>query len=280
MEHHGIIYRTGKKSLSARRAEENAELLSAGRNAMHGSWRLSGINKEQEILILPYDDPAAMRGKLTDKELLISYFPDSTFTQVGTTGNFLTGRWSYDQASQSVLLTVGRKTEEVLLTLQKAPNGQRVMSFDFGRKQAMLLLEDGKPILDFQDDPFYWTNNQWRIKPTKPENKRQLVRRLRNYLLHTAYVLKAAQIREKRRVSLEFSDGIAKLYNVGIGIVKPDKIPQTWIDGFYSREDAIKAYDIYEDYLLNAKHKKSRTGKWIRDDYNILVDIHNGLASW
>jgi hypothetical protein len=276
MEHHGIIYRTGKHPDQEKGSGVSSK-IPRGRDIVYGTWRLSGVNTDEPVRILPYEEPVR-NDQGSKKELLISFFPDSTFTQIGTKGEYLSGRWGYDSLTRSLFLTLGRRTEEVPLSFDVAANGLRLMTFEFGNKHAMSLIEDGKPVSRYQDDPFYPTNNRWRVKPGKPEDKKQLASRLENYLLHCASVLRAAEIREQKRVSLEFSKGIIRLYNVGIGIVPHEKIPQSWIDGFFSTEDALKAYRMYEDYLQTARHKKSRTGNWVRDDYQILVDIHNGLA--
>jgi hypothetical protein len=139
------------------------------------------------------------------------------------------------------------------------------------------LIEYGHKLLRFQDDPYFGKNNWWRVKPEKSESEAQIRARLLNYLAHTASILSSAQAREQDYISMEFSQGIVKLYNVGVGVVKKDKIPAAWLNSFYSTKEAHKAYDMFEDYLFTAKHKKYQSGNWVRDDHHILVDIHNGI---
>ncbi|MCE6987748.1 hypothetical protein [Dyadobacter sp. CY323] len=276
MENRGIIYRTGKRSP----AKSTTDWLTEGRKGeiLYGSWRLSGVKMDQPIRIFPYEESDFEKEIEKPGELLISFFPDSTFTQIGKNGAYQAGRWAYDSLAVSVFLTIGRTTEEVPLAFDRAANGMRLMNFEFGPEQILSLIQEGTSISRSRDDPFHPANNQWRLKPGEPENREQLLQRLRNYILHTAYILKTTQIRQNNRVSLEFSEGIVRLYNVGVGIVKPDKIPPGWTNGFYSPDDALKAYHILEDYLLTEKLKIEKTGNWVRDDYNILIDIHKGLG--
>ncbi|TLV02683.1 hypothetical protein [Dyadobacter luticola] len=276
MQHHGIINRTGKKEGASLKNRVLPDSNLSGQKLVEGTWRLVGVSKDESALIFPYRD-RERAGSGDSKEMLFSFFQDSTFTQIGTKGEYVPGRWAFDDKTQSVFFTQGRNTQEIPLSFDKAANGMRFMSIELNNLQVLSLAENGKPVLKYEDDPFYYTQNKWRTKPTQPESKKQIKLRLLNYILHTAQVLKAAQIRKQRQVSLEFSQGIIQLYNVGIGIVKKDKIPATWVDSFYSHEDAMKAYDIFEDYLITARHKKFNTGKWVQDDYNILIDIHNGL---
>ena len=77
------------------------------------------------------------------------------------------------------------------------------------------------------------------------EDERQIRNRLKNYILHNIFILKAANAREQVYVSKDFSDGIIKFYNVGIGVVERKKIQQSCIDCFYSRENDLVAYGIF-----------------------------------
>ena len=278
MQHRGIIYRTGKTTVAQKEVvAANESVLPKSKNLL-GSWRMYGVNQGDPIALGP-DGKKLENTPMSKKELFISFFPDGSFTQIRDNNVYSVGKWSYDSTSQSIFLISERITQEVGVSFNIAENGLRVMNFEFNPKESMLLMEYGKPLSNYREDPFFAKNNQWRIKPEKAENARQLRNRLSNYLLHNIYLLKAAKIREHNRVSWEFSEGILRIYNPGIGVVKPGQVPAAWINTFYSQEDAQKAFGMFEDFVARSKFKGSGKGTWVEQNYKILTDIRNGLAT-
>ncbi|MEO6287797.1 MAG: hypothetical protein ABIN80_17325 [Dyadobacter sp.] len=275
MQHHGIIYRTGKRDAIRLGRDALKDAVLPRSSNLNGSWRLTEVN----------DSDPAMTGQAhvefqrppKNQDLMMSFFQDGTFTQIKDNGEYSFGTWSYDSLTESVFLTSNKKTEEIRTAFGVGVNGLRMLTFEFSQDNSISLIENARRSDQFKEDPFYAENNKWRLKPTENENERQIRDRLKNYILHNIRILKAAGAREQVYVSKEFSEGIIKFYNVGIGVVERKKIPQTWINSFYSRENALQAYGMFEDYLRYSDHKKHATGNWVRDDSNILTDIHNGL---
>lgn len=277
MHNHGIIYRTGSKRSTLRARETMEDRIKPRPANMLGTWRISGVSITDWGIVQPDGRPLTQYEAGDKHNMLISFFPDSTFTKVGTAGEYTAGKWDFDTVAHTIFLTSNRKTEEVGVFFSYTGNGMRLINFEFSPNESVSLIEYGHKLLRFQDDPYFEKNNWWRVKPAKSESDSQIRARLLNYLAHTASVLSSAQVREQDYISMEFSQGIVKLYNVGVGIVKKDKIPATWLSSFYSVEEAHKAYEMFEDYLFKAKHKKYQSGNWVRDDHHILVDIHNGM---
>lgn len=273
MDHHGFLYRTESEPDEDEIESGSPEYYgTASKNNLQGTWRLTGVsdmNKNHGNTFTP---------EKQKEEFLLSFFPDSTYTQVTNRGHYVSGKWAYDDVSESVFLTSNRKTEEIKVIFDLASNGKRMATFVFSPENSMSLAEYGRSLKKYKEDPYYAANNQWRIKPAESENEEQILERLTNYIAHNLCILQSAQIRKQDYISWEFSEGIIKLYNVGIGIVAADKIPESWIDNFYSREDALRAHEIFETYLRTGPHKKFATGNWVKDDYNILLGIQNGLT--
>ena len=277
MHNHGIIYRTDSRRPARQPREIMEDRIKPKPTNMLGTWRISGVSITKQGVVQPDGRPLTQYEAGDKHNMLISFFPDSTFTRVGTAGEYTTGKWDFDTVAHTIFLTSNRKTEEIGVFFSYANNGMRLINFEFSPNESVSLIEYGHKLMRFQDDPYFGKNNWWRIKPVKSESEGQIRARLLNYLAHTASILSSAQIREQDYISMEFSQGIVKLYNVGVGVVKKDKIPATWLGSFYSVEEAHKAYDMFEDYLFSAKHKKYQSGNWVRDDHHILVDIHNGM---
>ncbi len=277
LQQHGIIYRTGSKRPLRPSREIRDERIKPKPANILGTWRISGVSITRSGVVQPDGQPVRQYEGGDKHNMLISFFPDSTFTRVGTAGEYTAGKWDFDTTARTIFLTADRKTEEIGVFFSYADNGLRLINFEFSQDQSVSLTEYGRELLRFQDDPYFGKNNWWRVKPLQSENDAKIRARLLNYLAHTASILNSAQLREQNYISMEFSQGIVKLYNVGVGVVKKDKIPATWISSFYSVDEAHKAYDMLEDYLFTGKHKKYQSGNWVRDDHHILVDIHNGM---
>lgn len=277
MQHHGIIYRTDSRRPAGQSRQTKEERIKPKPSNMLGTWRISGVSRTNQGVVQPDGRPVRQYEPGDKHNMLISFFPDSTFTRVGTEGEYTAGKWDFDTSAHTIFLTSNRNTEEIGVFFSYADNGLRLINFEFSPNESVSLIEYGHKLLRFQDDPYFGKNNWWRVKPAQSENEAQIRARLLNYLAHTASILSSAQVREQDYISMEFSQGIVKLYNVGVGAVKKDKIPATWLSSFYSIAEAHKAYDMFEDYLFTAKHKKYESGNWVRDDHHILVDIHNGM---
>jgi hypothetical protein len=277
MQHHGIIYRTGTKSASRHPRQVMEERIKPNPANMLGTWRISGVSRTNQGVVQPDGQPVRQFEPGDKHNMLISFFPDSTFTRVGMEGEYTTGKWNFDTSAHTIFLTSNRNTEEIGVFFSYADNGLRLINFEFSPNESVSLIEYGHKLLRFQDDPYFGKNNWWRVKPAQSENEAQIRARLLNYLAHTASILSSAQVREQDYISLEFSNGIVKLYNVGVGVVKKDKIPATWLGSFYSIAEAHKAYEMLENHLFTTKHKKYQSGNWVRDDHHMLVDIHNGM---
>ena len=273
LDYRGIIYRgvKQKKDASYQGGITRVNPLILKKGKLTGTWRLVDYDFQNT------EQVSAANGQ---DQLLISFFPDSSFTRIHNKGAYSFGRYSYDEQDQSLLLTTNRSTEEIRVISKTTPAGRQQLIFEFAPGQALSLAQYGEEMDKFREDPFSVANNAWRIRPDSTENRKQILERLINYVGHNASILRAGYIREQDYISWEFTKGIIKVYNVGIGIVPKNQVPQAWIDSFHSKEDAMTGYAIFENYLRNGKHTKHNSGNWLKDDYQILADIRDGLRSW
>ena len=244
---------------------------------LNGSWRLAN-DELREITIKRGADPQANATVTTERneDFLLSFFPDNTFTEVKTSGAYTTGKWNY-AADSSLLMNYGSETKTFSLLFGKENTGLRLLTLKSASGETLSLAGFGKSMEKFQDDPFYPANNSWRNKPSQSETDKQILNRLTGYLLHSAYLLKAADTRKQSIISWEFSKGVIKIYNGGIGLVPREDIPEIWTNNFHSKEDALKAYEMFDDYLRTTSYKGTPKGNWVLDDHAILMDIILGL---
>ena len=268
----GIIRRTPQREI------EGVERIAPVNNNLNGSWRLADVEISQITVNRLPDSLTGENVKIEkDKDLLLSFFPDSSFTEVKENGEYTAGKWIYMKADTSISMIYPNQTKNYKLLFNRGKNGLREVTLKSSTEKNLALAGFGKSMEKYRDDPFYPTNNTWRIKPSQAENDKEIRSRLTSYIAHSAFLLKAADTRRQQIISWEFSKGIIKIYNAGIGLVPQDQLPEAWINSFHSPSDALKAYAMFDDYLRTTSYKGSATGNWVKDDYAILVSILEGL---
>ena len=246
-----------------------------------GTWRLADVNpiNDNSEVVDAFEQEAMYRSQISSG-LLINLFEDGSYSELNGDGFYKTGSWSYN-AEQGTLQfkDSGKKSEPILIQPQGNSEGGQFMLMPMLTKNVILkFAKEAVPMQDFLQDPFHFTNNQWRIKPSKPETIAELNKRIANYIRHLALILKSAQDRKQDVVSFEYSMGPVKIYNAAIGIHPYENVPEYWKNCFYDHTDAAKAYYLYEQYLNVDSYKGGSTGDWIQDDYNILMSMYTGFT--
>jgi len=249
------------------------------KNNIIGSWRVSEIKKfDKDNLQLKENNPLVLENQQLNKGLVLYLFPDSTYAEL-INQKVEIGQWSFlndrEFKYRNHKLTIERFEE-----LESSKNLiASTIRKDQSIESELTLVEDVSRIKDYKKDPFYPSNNLWRQKPSQKENNEEIITRLSNYLLHNAYILKAAHERNENSVSFTHSKGIIKVYQGGIGIVKEDRIHKVWFDYFYDEKDAMKAYHLFNSYLNNeGVYTKKSSGDWVKDDYEILLTLHSQIS--
>lgn len=228
-----------------------------------GSWKVSTTESEQ--------------SKLPFKKMELHFFPDSTYASLQD-NKVKFGNWSYINEREIEYgdnkLTI-KNFEESKLSNNLTVN---ILGGDISSESEFTLVEEFENVMDFKKDPFHPDNNKWRLKPTKKETLQEIRTRLSNYILHNAYLLESAHLKNKTTISFARSIGLIKIYQGAVGIVKEDKVRKSWIDCFYDEEDASKAYKLYSSYLDEQGVLRGQsTGDWVKDDYEILMALHSQL---
>lgn len=243
-----------------------------------GNWRLADVklankSKAEDDLL-----NEANGKKIVQFGLLYSFYPDSSFTSFSGTGEYDFGSWKFTSSKKEILIS-SKKVKDTFAVKPQYTNDRAFLYLQNKKTRAqMRFASAGMVNGEFLKDPFLKENNTWRIKPAKAESNEQLLDRLGNYIKHLAYILKAGTDQKRQAVSFEFSEGLIKIYNGGIGIKPLDEVPLTWVSTYYSDEQALTAYKMFEGYLITSKsYKGGTTGEWYVDDYNILLSIYGDL---
>lgn len=249
------------------------------KNNLTGTWRLYDI----ELLNAEDNDQSfsemAASKRIVKDGIALSFFEDGTYTKISGQNIYNNGSWKLLESDKIIGFTIDdRLKEQDSITISKTSSGKQMLSITVVEKNMrMKFIKEAESLKDFKNDPFYASNNQWRIKPAHTETEAHLKERFLNYIKHLSFILKSAKDRKQDIVSFEFSQGPIKIYNGGIGIHSYSIVPDSWKANFYDDADALKAYTLYDDYLTTNSYKGAGTGEWIEDDYNILLSIYAGM---
>lgn len=242
-----------------------------------GSWRLFDLenitpNKSQqniEKLLVEADN-----NEIVKQGMILSFFKDGTFTEVEGSGYYKTGKWKYSSKEKALYLSDSGTTRAITVTPEIINNRETIILTSTLVQQHLKFARDAGPLKEFDEDPFYFKNNTWRIKPAQSETHDQLVKRLGNYFRHLLYILKSSKERKKAIVSFEFSQGLVRIYNGGIGIIPYGAVSKNWVNTYYDAANALEAYLAFQKYLATNSYRGATIGDWIQDDYNILLSIY------
>ena len=218
----------------------------------------------------------AMGTAFLEEGIMLCLFPDGRASEFYNNG-YMGTSWRLLPDRQAIVIgpKVAMDTIKIVDKLIKKGRNYLVVEYkDLGKFEFQ---ETDKMLKDFENDPFHPINNQWRIKATKEETELELKKRIQNFVKHYALILKAAMERESQVVSFQYSKGIIKIYNGGIGAVKKTRIPEEWKRSFYNEEQAITAYNLYRNYLKTIGYKGASSANWVKGDYHILLALFKGI---
>jgi hypothetical protein len=128
------------------------------------------------------------------------------------------------------------------------------------------------------DDPFYPSNNQWRVKPAAPETDEQLHLRVKQCVHFYALFFHDNYQRGETQISYSGLPNCFNWYNGGIGMLSKEDLNQKWIDCFYSTYQALKAYEMIASLL--GKHKlkwPDHPTSWVKEIADVLDQMSDLL---
>jgi hypothetical protein len=56
-------------------------------------------------------------------------------------------------------------------------------------------------------------------------------------------------------------------------------LPASWKNIFFNETNALEAYKHYYNYLDTSNYAGAATGKWVEDDYNILLSTYADIVN-
>lgn len=249
-------------------------------NEMIGSWELSKMKiLNADNTVVENTTSSTLVNEVLSKGLTLHFYPDSSYTVVKDK-KIEHGQWSYSNGKE---LKYGNKRLEIkAFDLKDSIRRVNVISYNEETKSSsdLELIEELDKLKNYKEDPFHFSNNEWRLRANRKETDSEIANRLANYILHNAYILKASYERNDVKVSFAHSRGVIKIFQGGIGAVKEEKINNTWKACFYDEADAMKAYNLYRSHLGREGFLRAKTsGDWVKADYELLLKLYSKIQT-
>jgi hypothetical protein len=108
---------------------------------------------------------------------------------------------------------------------------------------------DGMAHQDVRNDPYYPSNNRWRIKPAHKESEPEIRERVKGCVRFYALYFRDHIKRHKKVIEFIGLPEIFTWYNGGIGLPVKGEISESWVNCFYNRDQAAKGYDILKNLI-------------------------------
>lgn len=164
------------------------------------------------------------------------------------------GTWQYDEDNRILSINL------------KAGDNYRYKIMMISANQLKWVdLDDVQPVMETyvaqsfsykqnELDPFYGVNNQWRIKPDKPETPEQINKRVKDCVRFYGLFYNDNLVRDTAIISFVGLPNCFKWYSSGIGLQTADKLSDEWKDCFYDTAQALKAHALLEN-LITKKYQ-------------------------
>jgi hypothetical protein len=191
------------------------------------------------------------------------------------------GKWVYDNGAKTITLkyTV-EKGQDIYKIAALSADELKVVNKGLSSNTVLKFIGSGKSFIHSADDPYYISNNQWRIKPAKKETDAEIQKRLQDNLHFFVLYYRSALAKDAKVVSTWGFPTCLKLYGGGIYITKKEELNDIWIQCFYNRDQAMKAYDIM-DKVMDKKYSwpKGETN-WIKQNLAVLEQMEKNVAAY
>jgi hypothetical protein len=258
---------------------------------LEGTWKLyrtEGIHDGREEMLTPahghpngMPETAPQNSKnMVGQGLILSFFDGQQFSQMTGNGQYAAGKFEMKLYGKELHLNTETGQNSGIYQVKVVNEGNAIQLIIPSRKNASQFFKKiAQPLKNHLDDPYHPINNTWRLKPAQEETTAQLHQRIGNYLKHVAQILTAAKEREQHQVSFEFSVGMLKLFQTGIGAYKLESLPAYWNDGYFNEDQALKAYQIYNKYLEQIPLTKEPAAKWMEYDRELILKASEDALS-
>ena len=204
------------------------------------------------------DDAESLEGMTESSQMEIPY-RSLCFSTNGTffknpRNSFDYGTWQYNDATKTITINNSiERGKDVYKIAKIAYDEMTLVNTGIGSSTNLKFIGPGKRYKNASDEPYSLENNRWRIQPTSKESDSAIHQRLKENLYFFILFYKSALAKNDKTVSFWGLPSCFKWYGGAIFIKKKDELKDNWINCFYNKDQAMKAYAL-ADKLLSQKY--------------------------
>jgi hypothetical protein len=203
----------------------------------------------------------------------MSLFPDHSMVS-NPRDNIAFGKWELIGKNLVPTFSDGSKKELQVLML----DAKTLILGSRESKKTMEYRADGKMQKQLINEPFYGSNNQWRIKPPQSETDEAIRKRVAD-CVHFYYTLLTDKMAKENK-SVAVFVGLPQVLNIYDGmitVVGKEKLSDKWINCFYNKEQAIKGQQMLENVITRKYSWNKKERNWLKKDAPVLREIYLNL---
>ena len=209
-----------------------------------------------------------------------SIFSDGTMIK-DPRGNILAGKWSINDKVKPITISFelenGRTETNELAYLM--PFEMKLAKTEEGKKNIVDLRAEAIRYRNVKDDPFYISNNLWRFKPAQPESDEQIKQRLKDcihfFILFYDHKIKA----DAHEVLFTGLPSCFKWYGGAIYLQKERELDGKWVNSFYNKEQAMKAYKLADKLMSSRFTWPKKESNWLKLNVAVLRQMEKKMDS-
>lgn len=225
------------------------------------------------------DDEEALKGMTEDSKLIIpyrSFYFAANGTFVKNPRNAMEyGNWVYNDVKKTITLNYagGAGNRDVYKIAALAADELKLLNIGINTSTILKFISRGRRFKDPGEEPFNLKNNRWRIPPAKRETDSAIHRRLKENLYFFILFYRSAVIKDDKSVSFWGLPSCFKWYGGGIYLKSEDELDDNWIECFYSKEQAMKAYRLSARLLSEKYEWPKGESNWLKQNLAVLEQM-------
>src|SRR6202012_326273 len=161
------------------------------------------------------------------------FFPDSTVVK-NPREKMQYGHWVFNDDNKTIAIKY-ENGETEKYTINAIGANDMTLTKVGGDNTKLIFISDGKREKNSKDNPFYYTNNYWRIKPKAAETDAAIKERLQGNIHFYWLFLTDNSKRNSAAISFYELPSCFNWYTGGIGIVKENEVKPNWVNIFYNK---------------------------------------------
>lgn len=206
-----------------------------------------------------------------------AFFDDGTVVQ-NPRDRMRYGTYLFDPASKKIKVSYRDGTKEELTVKAIGPKS---MLLKKGKDKEEKYVAEGWKHQNRETDPFYPSNNQWRIKPRQAESSEAVKARAEQCARFYAMYMESNFEKGGNTISFAGIPTCFKWYRGGISVMTKDKLDAKFINCFYNETQAKQAQQLLEKAITKKYQWNRKESNYVRQWADVLkqyCDTLKGLS--